>query len=38
MFKKILVVDCGILATGQAKQTAPARASVRATSREGGHV
>ena len=38
MFKKILVANRGVLVTGQAKQTALARASARAMSRGGAHV
>ena len=38
MFKKILIANRGGLAAGQAKQTALARASARAMSREGAHV
>ena len=38
MFKKILVANRGVLAAGQAKQTALARASERAMSREGVNV
>jgi len=38
MFKKILIANRGVLAEGQAKQIARARASVRAMSREGAYV
>ena len=38
MFKKILVANRGVLAAGQAKQIALARASVRAMSRENTNV
>ena len=38
MFKKILVANRGVLASGKATQIALARASVRAMSREKGYV
>ncbi len=38
MFKKILVANRGVLAAGQAKHIALARASARAMSRGGAHV
>jgi len=38
MFEKVLIANCGVLAAGQAKQTALARASARAMSRETSYV
>ena len=38
MFKKILVANRGVLASGKAKQIALARASARAMSREVAYV
>ncbi len=38
MFMKTLVANCGVLASGKAKQIALARASVRAMSRETAYV
>ena len=34
MFEKVLIANCGVLAAGQAKQTALARASAWAMNRE----
>ena len=38
MFEKVLIANCGVLAAGQAKQTALARVSAWAMSRENPHV